>query len=88
MVGLSCPNNMGNVYARVSAVHEFLGDTAVTGANGTKLTNDGKDTWVEFGVGAQYNINPATYVWADVERTEGATLDEDWRATVGVRYAF
>ncbi len=88
VVGLSCPNNMGNVYARVSAVHEFLGDTAVTGANGTKLTNDGKDTWVEFGVGAQYNINPATYVWADVERTEGATLDEDWRATVGVRYAF
>ena len=48
VVGLSCPNNMGNVYARVSAVHEFLGDTAVTGANGTKLTNDGKDTWVEF----------------------------------------
>ena len=88
VVGLSCPNNMGNVYARVSAVHEFLGDTAVTGANGTKLTNDGKDTWVEFGVGAQYNINPATYVWADVERTEGAALDEDWRATVGVRYAF
>lgn len=88
VVGLACPNNMGNVYARVSAVHEFLGDTTVTGGNGTKLTTDGKDTWVEFGVGAQYNINPATYVWADVERTEGAALDEDWRATVGVRYAF
>ena len=88
VVGLSCPNDMGSVYARVSAVHEFLGDTTVTGANGAKLTNDGKDTWVEFGVGAQYNINPATYVWADVERTEGAALDEDWRATVGVRYAF
>lgn len=88
VVGLACPKNMGNVYARVSAVHEFLGDTTVTGGNGTKLTTDGKDTWVEFGVGAQYNINPATYVWADVERTEGAALDEDWRATVGVRYAF
>ena len=33
---------------------------------------DGKDTWVEFGIGANLNIIPTTYVRADVERTEGA----------------
>ena len=86
--GFKCPNNFGDVYVRASAVHEFLGDAAVTGANGTIHEVDGKDTWVEFGIGANFNLNKSTYVYVDIERTEGAKLEEDWRANVGVRYAF
>ncbi len=89
--GLSCPNNRGDVYVRASAVHEFLGDTEIsgrtTGSTGVYST-DGEDTWVEFGLGGNFNISKSTYVWADVERTAGATLDEDWRATLGVRYSW
>lgn len=44
--------------------------------------------WVEYGLGVNFNLTPATYFWADVERTSGGVLDEDWRATVGVRHAF
>ena len=85
--GFKCPNNFGDVYVRASAVHEFLGDATVRG--GTAVHEiDGEDTWVEFGVGAQFNVNKNTYVYADVERTEGAKLEEDWRANVGVRFAF
>ena len=86
--GFKCPNNFGDVYVRASAVHEFLGDSAVTGKNGNTLETNGEDTWVEFGVGANFNINKNTYVYADIERTEGAKLEEDWRANVGVRFAF
>lgn len=86
--GFKCPQDKGDVYVRVSAVHEFLGDAAVTGGNGTIHEIDGKDTWVEYGIGANFNINKNTYIYADVERTSGATLDEDWRANVGVRYSF
>lgn len=89
--GLSCSNNRGDVYVRASAVHEFLGDTEIsgrtTGSTGVYST-DGEDTWVEFGLGGNFNISKSTYVWADVERTAGATLDEDWRATLGVRYSW
>ena len=89
--GLKCPSDMGNVYVRASAVHEFLGDSKITGANASH-TNvyeiDGKDTWVEYGLGANFNVTKSTYMWADVERTSGGALDEDWRATVGVRYAW
>lgn len=89
--GLKCPSDMGNVYVRASAVHEFLGDSKITGANAGH-TNvyeiDGKDTWVEYGLGANFNVTKSTYMWADVERTSGGALDEDWRATVGVRYAW
>lgn len=86
--GMRCPENGNTAYLRVSAVHEFLGDNAVTGGNGKVYEIDGKDTWVEYGLGANFNLTDSTYVWADVERTSGGYLDEDWRATVGVRYAF
>lgn len=82
-----CPNNFGDVYLRASAVHEFLGDAAVHGGTYT-LETDGDDTWIEFGVGANFNLNKNAYVYADVERSAGAELDTDWRATVGVRYSF
>ena len=64
-----------------------MGDASVRGETQVHEI-DGKDTWVEYGIGANLNLTNSTYVWADVERTGGATLDEDWRATVGVRYAF
>ena len=86
--GMQCPNNKGNVYAHVSAVHEFLGDKAVTGGDGTVYSLDGKDTWVEYGLGTNFNVTPNTYLWADIERTSGGTLDEDYRATFGVRYSW
>lgn len=86
--GIQCPDNFGDVYVRASAVHEFLGDAEVRGAVGDPLKVDGKDTWIEFGIGANFNINKSTYIYADIERTGGATLDEDWRGNVGVRYAW
>ncbi|MBS5492185.1 MAG: autotransporter outer membrane beta-barrel domain-containing protein [Sutterella wadsworthensis] len=49
---------------------------------------DGKDTWIEYGFGGNFNLMKDTYFWGDVERTSGADLDTDWRATMGVRYVF
>ena len=85
--GFKCPNNFGDVYVRASVVHEFLGDAVVRGGSALHEV-DGKDTWVEYGIGANFNVNKNTYVYADIERTEGAALEEDWRANVGVRFAF
>lgn len=89
--GFKCPADMGDVYVRVSGVHEFLGDSEVSASNEilrNVLKSEGEDTWVEFNLGANFNINKSTYIYADVERTEGAKLEEDWRANVGVRYSF
>ena len=85
--GFKCPSNYGDMYVRASAVHEFLGDATVHGGDVIHEV-DGEDTWVEFGLGANFNINRSTYVYADIERTEGAAIDEDWRANIGVRYSF
>ena len=86
----------GNIYARVAVLHDFMGDMEATASKAnaagvmqtTHLKEDLGDTWVEYGIGANFNLTPNTYFWADVERTEGAILDEDWRATIGVRKVF
>lgn len=85
--GIKCPNNMGDVYVRVSAVHEFLGDAKVTSGRVTHEVK-GDDTWMEYGLGANFNINKNAYVYTEVERSEGASLEQDWRANLGVRFAF
>lgn len=87
-VGLVLPDHTGSVYARLAAVHEFLGDAAVTGRDGSVQTLDGKDTWVEYGLGANVSLTKSAYLWADLERTSGGVLDEDYRATFGIRYAW
>lgn len=85
--GIKCPNNQGNVYVRVSAVHEFMGDAKVTSGINTYEV-DGKDTWFEYGVGANINLKKNTYVYTFLERSTGASLAQDWRMNLGVRYSF
>ena len=91
VAGWNLPDDMGNVYARASVLQQFMGDAKISGSNGTasnvqKL--DGDDTWLEYGIGANVKLTDNAYIWADVERTEGAELDEEWRGTVGIRYSF
>ena len=91
VAGWNLPNEMGNVYARASVVHEFLGDAKITATNNGGFAShklDGDDTWIEYGIGANVKLTDKTYIWADVERTEGASIDEEWRGTVGIRYSF
>ena len=91
VAGWNLPDDMGSVYARASVVREFLGDGKITGTafgNSISYENDGDDTWLEYGIGANVKLTEKTYIWADVERTEGADIEEEWRGTVGVRFSF
>jgi len=68
-----------------------MGDAKISGSNGNAFNVqeiDGNDTWLEYGIGANIKLTDKTYIWADVERTAGADLDEEWRGTVGLRYSF
>ena len=91
VAGWNLPDDRGNVYARASVVQQFMGDAKISGTKG--ITHnvqeiDGDDTWLEYGIGANVKLTDSTYIWADVERTEGAEIDEEWRGTVGVRFSF
>ena len=91
VAGWNLPDDMGNVYARASVLQQFMGDAKISGSNGNAYNVqeiDGNDTWMEYGIGANVKLTDKTYIWADVERTAGADLDEEWRGTVGLRYSF
>ena len=91
VAGWNLPDERGNVYARASVVQQFMGDAKITGytnADPVVHETDGEDTWLEYGIGANVKLTDNTYVWADVERTEGADIEEEWRGTVGIRYSF
>ncbi len=85
--GLTCPNNKGNVYVRASVLREFDGDVTVTRGDGA-YEQDMGDTWFEFGIGGNWNISPNAQIYADLERTTSADLEEPWRFNIGARYAF
>ena len=85
--GKSCPSGFGDMYIRAAALHEFLGDTKMKMGSG-KLERNGEDAWFEYGIGADFNLNRRTYIYLDLERTAGASIDEDWRANLGVRFNY
>ena len=89
--GWKLPDDRGDLYARASVVQEFMGDGKLTASMGNTLRRyetDGDDTWFEYGIGTNIKLTNKTYIWADVERTEGADVEEEWRGTVGIRYSF
>ncbi len=89
--GFRLPGDRGNIYARASMLRQFMGDAEISGRINDMINTyklDGEDNWFEYGIGANIRLTDAVYAWVDVERTEGALIDEEWRGTVGLRYSF
>lgn len=92
--GFHFPKGKGLIYARVSGLHDFKGDfdsTATLMSDRSIYDNIGEDlgdTWVEFGIGANFNWTPSTYTYVDLERTNGGDVKENWRWNIGLRHVF
>ena len=82
----------GQVYAQASVNHDFMGnaDATATPASGVSRTveTDLSGTWVSFGVGAQFDLENNLSFYGSLERAESGDYDEDYRYSVGMRYAF
>lgn len=89
--GFLFPDNRGSLYARASVAHDFEGEmssAATKGASRAKISDDLSGTWYEFGIGANFNLTDRAYVWADLEKSNGGEVKEDYRWTVGARYVW
>ena len=90
-LGLKCPDNRGNAYVRASVLHDWKGDASATFTkNGLTRTveDDLGDTWIEYGIGANYNATKNVHLYVDLESTASATVDTSYRFNIGARYAF
>ena len=84
-------SDKGNVYAKTHVVKEFAGDVDTEfERNGVhaKVSEDMGDTWLEFGIGANYRFTENMNVYADIEKTGDSTVDTKWQANLGFRYEF
>lgn len=90
--GLEFPNDKGTFYARVSGAWEMMGEDeyrAVTDAGRAESFRTELDGgWIEYAVGANFRLAPNAYVWADLEKSAGGDIRENYRYTIGARYVW
>lgn len=71
----------GNVYVRASYLYDFDGETnanySYKGVN-RDFEQDLGGGWFEVGVGTNYNLSDATYLYLDVEKTYGGDVATPW----------
>lgn len=81
----------GNIYARVSYLYDFDGETEVT-MNHSGISDvyeqDLGGGWFEVGLGANINLSAATHLYFDVEKTYGGDVETPWQWNAGMRWTF
>ena len=81
----------GHLYAKASYLYDFDGDTITNmtykGAK-ERFSDDIGGGWWEVGIGANLNLNKATYLYIDAEKTCGGNVAAPWQWSLGVRYSF
>lgn len=90
--GITCPNNRGSAFLKASVLHDWKGEADFRFGKpnlGTRtLSEDLGGTWYEYGIGADFNMTDQLHFWAELERGDGGEVDTDYRATIGMRYAW
>lgn len=91
-LGLECPNNRGTAFIKASVLHDWEGEAdfrfSKGGVSSRTLTEDLGGTWYEYGIGGDFNATEQLHFWAELERGDGGEVDTDYRATIGMRYAW
>lgn len=80
-------------FIKMGLLHEFMGDYGVTiKGEDTTLTKkmNGKDTWIELGVGGDIKVGKtdSTKVYYEIEKTFGGDFETNWQASLGIRHRF
>ena len=90
--GATFADGAGTVYAHASVNHDFMGEAdylaTSAGAQSRAINVDLGATWVSYGVGAQFNTSKNLNFYGMLERSSGSDYSEDYRYSVGMRYAF
>lgn len=81
----------GNIYTKLSLAREFSGDVATTASYGSYSNytcESMKDTWLEYGIGFNSQVNKSTNFYGEVSKTTGDKLVDKWKANIGFRHSF
>ena len=65
-----------------------MSSTAYKNRAHIEIKDDIGGAYVEYGVGANFNLTEKTYTYLDLQRTSGGEVDEEYRWNVGIRHVF
>ena len=58
------------------------------GASLNTFHDDVGGTWIEYGVGANFNWTDRTYTYVDFERSNMGEIKDNYKWSVGLRHVF
>ena len=91
-IGIGTDTPRSNIFMKIALAHEFSGTMTSKFTAPSEPTSsteiDLKDTWVDVELGGSHKLNDSSYIYGTYTKNFGATLDNKWRADVGVRFLF
>ena len=91
VLGRKTPDK-NDIYLKASVLREFAGrqDMNLAAYNGEHMHfhNDYGETWWEVGVGGNWNLSKVSHLYADVERSFGASVEKTVQINAGLRFEF
>ena len=91
-IGIGQQTEKSNVFLKLALAHEFSAKVKNTYSAPSEPTSTTevnlKDTWLDLELGGSCKISDNAYVYATLTKDIGATIKNNWRADVGVRFSF
>lgn len=91
LFGAHFQEGKGRVFLHASVNHDFLGDADSTATYQTQIADNSVDlggTWFTYGFGLQSEPVKNLSVYATLDRANGSDYTDEYRYSLGVRYAF
>ena len=80
-----------NIYFKANWLHQFAGNYGASLSNGSeslRIDNHEHSTWLEYGLGIACLAGKNKHFYADIERSSGGSVKEDWQWNVGMIWSF
>ena len=91
-IGIGKESEKGGVYLKASVLHDFDGKTANSYEakdGGLKRVEENYGgSWGEISVGGSWRIGKNGILYGDIEKSFGGDYKVEWKANIGMRFAF
>ena len=80
-----------DIYFKANWLHQFAGNYGASLFNDSeslRIDNHEHSTWLEYGLGIACQADKDKHFYADIERSSGGSVKEDWQWNVGMIWSF
>lgn len=91
-IGIGRESERGSIYLKASVLHDFDGKTAnsyeARDGGEKRVREDYGGSWGAVAIGGSWRIGKSGILYGDIEKSFGGDYREEWKANIGMRFAF